>query len=227
VRRLARYTLNALSVLSLLLFIAMVGLWVRAYWHTPRLELTLRRVVNRRPDISDWWVECTGGVVAFTHLSTRATGELYGEKGAHLSVSEWMALPRREWELEWDGEARQSGPSTSLAELHWTAGSQYRCLNFEVTDYGLTKGFIRVKGPRGFLFFDEIDRMRFVRVPLWFVAAVTAALPLVAWRRWRRRRHRATCGLCAICGYDLRATPDRCPECGTVAKPCSVITADR
>jgi hypothetical protein len=55
-----------------------------------------------------------------------------------------------------------------------------------------------------------------VAVPHWFVIVVSAALPGLWFRRRRRARYRLQRGLCPDCGYDLRATPERCPECGAV-----------
>jgi hypothetical protein len=58
---------------------------------------------------------------------------------------------------------------------------------------------------------------RAVGIPCWFVVASAATLPgLYVTRAWRLRSrlHR---GLCLRCGYDLRATPAGCPECGNAA----------
>jgi len=54
-----------------------------------------------------------------------------------------------------------------------------------------------------------------VTVPFWAIVLGTCALPAARLRRkWRGR---GAFGLCAWCGYDLRATPERCPECGCPA----------
>jgi hypothetical protein len=54
-----------------------------------------------------------------------------------------------------------------------------------------------------------------VGVPHWFPLLFTLVLPAVWLRAFRRRRYRRRNGLCPVCGYDLRASTDRCPECGT------------
>jgi hypothetical protein len=55
-------------------------------------------------------------------------------------------------------------------------------------------------------------------LPHWSLVSAFAVLPAIfAFRQVRavrRRRRRSRLGLCPACGYDLRATPERCPECG-------------
>jgi len=57
--------------------------------------------------------------------------------------------------------------------------------------------------------------------PDWFAILILSIIPFI-WVRKRilqpeyRRKH----NLCLRCGYDLRSSPDKCPECGTpIGKP--------
>ena len=56
-------------------------------------------------------------------------------------------------------------------------------------------------------------------LPFW-IPTLILALAFSATRpiHNRRRRKRKKLGLCAKCGYDLRASKERCPECGGTIK---------
>jgi hypothetical protein len=76
------------------------------------------------------------------------------------------------------------------------------------------------RGLRGFLGFSRSRAISSSQtsytIPFWFIVLLFAIWPAVRVARWVRRCRRYTAGRCQVCGYDLRATPDRCPECGTV-----------
>lgn len=83
---------------------------------------------------------------------------------------------------------------------------------------------LRVRSSWGFLGFERWNTMsgmgkwitgRVISIPYWFCCCISS-LPMAVLYRRRPRRQTARHGVCKTCGYDLRATPERCPECGTI-----------
>jgi hypothetical protein len=56
-----------------------------------------------------------------------------------------------------------------------------------------------------------------IGMPFWAICLPLAVATFLGLSMWRRQPKR-TIGCCQVCGYDLRATADRCPECGAVPK---------
>lgn len=51
-----------------------------------------------------------------------------------------------------------------------------------------------------------------ISVPLWFPVLIFGIAPAY----WLTHRRQYPGGHCQECGYDLRASPDQCPECGAI-----------
>jgi hypothetical protein len=208
VRRLARILAYVLTALSLVMCAAVCLLWVRSYWVYDR---ALRTHYRR---------EASGGAAGDSF-------ELYSYYG-RLWVTTGSGRLGRPGDLYWDEYYRQADITGGRPRLEF---SQERpdpigmMFALNVGPEAGTSGW----GPLRWQSWGQVmpaipvaQHNRRIGVSHWFVAGLLAIAPASAgFRRIirsRRRRARIGRGLCPACGYDLRATPGRCPECGEVPR---------
>ena len=185
-RRLRRWAFNGLAAVSALLLVVVCVLWVRSY------------------SVSD----------------TVRHGSVNG--GTSISSVTWVALFSRRGVagMDWGGlfpvlSQQESAKWRSWDRKHPIAGWRWQRWRAKPANERSTLGFI---------FFRENEPNpavcdTIVGVPYWFLAfALVATLALLLRKRLVgfRRQTRRNDKHCPKCGYDLRATLDRCPECGTV-----------
>jgi hypothetical protein len=188
-----------LSGLSLLLCVAVVMLWVRSYRRTDVVGFAWRGAL--------WQVTSDRGRVCLDNQPGRRR-EL-----EQIEAARAAALERYEWLAE-----------QALAALERAAAAPYPSTDRDAA-LDESKRFVEEHGLFGEQLEAAILRKPAIRpasysaryaIPFGAAALLPAAWLARAIPRLSRRRSRLERGLCPRCGYDLRATPGRCPECGRV-----------
>lgn len=180
------------AAVSLLICSATALLWVRSYWGTDYLQRTVAGPADSMSITNGFrGIEWTSGEVRlFRGESTSYPRGAYVEPvaGAPRSYWGWGRLGRGH--VFWETPAPRS---------FWDR------LGFYSTQTGLDMSF-------------ATESKEWVAFPAWLPVLAFLVLPAAWVVRLSRARRRASAGLCESCGYDLRGTPERCPECGTVPK---------
>jgi hypothetical protein len=196
VRRSIHAATTLAAWLSLLLAVALSALWARSWW----IDDTVRYVrVDRRQACL---LRSLRGVASVSTESNPASGvadprivALWGDQGLHCTSGPALS-----------GNGDLYGGTKTLVGF-WP-GKTTRW-----GKYGF--GYFSAAGGRFDAPFNAVaPRVRVITAPFWGLVAATAVLPLAKLAALLRRRRRREPGTCRKCGYDLRATPHRCPECG-------------
>jgi hypothetical protein len=185
------------AITSLLLCVAICALWRRSYSHTDQLGRW-----RRWEDRGLLKEQCAGivsqdGALVVASLDRRFPSE-FGTEGYGLGGMP-SPLPKLFDQVGWIQDPLRWNENR-FADVHGL---------FRLFGICYETGF----GGRGASYGETLD-VRFLRIPNVFLVLMLLVWPLVAAKRYVAERRGTRVGCCRACGYDLRASPERCPECG-------------
>jgi len=186
------------AALSAVLCVGACALWARSYQVGDRLYRSRWRVDGLAASESAHWLLVGRGGLGVAHRWQRVAVR------RPRDVDPFKPLAARP-ESSWLTDRPPADPAGTV-----DGGGIARRLGFSYVDLPMSASFAATGTTGGY---------RAWVVPLWSVALAFAVPP--AWWLARRRtaRRRGQRGLCRRCGYDLRASPGRCPECGAAVSP--------
>ena len=197
-----RRLFTILSAVSLLLFVAVVVMWVRSYLVGERLARESYVIVDGESRGRWTTVTSAAGRLWWTHRWSATDDVEYAADVARL-------FPGGRAEI-WYMTVKP--PTLSAPQQD---GWRYQFLGFDVGRRTDSPSQRFGRNPQTYYWQREV----WVVIPYPFLAVMAGIIPAarIASALRRRARTKRRPGLCPACGYDLRATPRRCPECGREA----------
>ena len=146
------------------------------------------------------------------HHLTDVAGNFYDYCGAYLHVGDGAVSVAvdsgQEWQ-PWGTPSTENSIEYARLNADDEEASSYIDPGWEEWRWRAAGVWVTTYHPHGT---GTYGTTRELRVPFWLIAAGIALVGMRGLRRARRAE-----GACRRCGYDLRATPVRCPECGEAA----------
>lgn len=219
---------------SLVLLLATAGLWARGYWVGDEIFLTTYTAV--RPDVPDPYLfEDDSGYSGERPLDREARKEREARDRSRRRANclYWVCAARGGICLTW--VISDLSYSARMADVEWTSyrapelpyGSELARQTFNDRRWG----FMRVDRPfvlGGTGGSRDAHRETTLLLPFWAPAVLFAIAPFFwlkgVYHRQRRASRWRRQGRCVGCGYDLRASVERCPECGRAMDAASSVS---